>query len=315
MEPKKAPRPPDDDVTQQLREAARRRRPWSLAALLLVLLVLFGPLAVFVWWTWPEGEPPRLAVVAADQLALPNEETVLQAYLDPIERVEGKPRLRGLTVEFEKQSAASQVDGSVAFPWQSPKAGMLEVVVRYPGTRKRRGAEDRARAFVRQARTPILLADIADALSPEPPAAWEKKIVLDIPPRPAASKALHEVAKRGYQVVYVAVAAPGPLTYRKYREWVLNLSGGAQPFPAGPVLGKYLFSMEESAAREKLLRDVKGRFQGPLVALVGTGGAAAVCRAVGVRTLLLGNDDAPKEVIRLPSLDKLAAQLTEGKKN
>ncbi|MBM4071106.1 MAG: hypothetical protein FJ271_19490 [Planctomycetes bacterium] len=238
---------------------------------------------------------------------------MLLAFLEPIERVEGKPRLGRLTVEFENQPTTSQADGSVTIPWTSPQAGTPDLVVRYPGTRKRRGAEDRARAFVRPARTPLLVVDIASVLGPQPPAAWEKRNILDIPARPGASKALQEAAGRGYQVVYLAVTAPSPLVYRKYRDWVLNQSGGDQPFPAGPVLGKTSHAQEEGAAREAQFRDLKERFKGPVVALVGTGTAAAVSRAVGVRTLLLGKDDAPQEVVRLPSIEKLGSHLTEVK--
>ncbi|MBM4071102.1 MAG: hypothetical protein FJ271_19470 [Planctomycetes bacterium] len=61
------------------------------------------------------------------------------------------------------------------------------------------------------------------------------------------------------------------------------------------------------------MRDLKERFKDPMVALVGTGAAAAVSRAVGVRTSLLGKDEAPQEVVQLSSLDKVASRLSDGK--
>lgn len=323
MPAKKQPVQPEDELTRRLRESARRKRPWSLAVLLAALLVIFGPLGLLVWWTWPEADPPRLVIVACDQLARPGEETTLRAFLEPIGGPGRKIDLSGYDVVFEeklnlpvagkeprRERATSQADGSSAVSWQAPKnSATADVAARYLGDKKRRGAEDRARLYGWPAETPLLLVDVASTLSPEPAESWEEKNILDIPPLPGAGKALQEAAQLKFKVIYLAVPARSPLVYRKYRGWVMNQSMGKNIFPAGPVLGKSSYNQEESAAREAILRGLKDGFTGRMIAVVGTGRAAAVCRAVGVLTILLGPEAAPEDVVRLPSLGDLPAKL------
>ena len=77
---------PEDEVTRKLREAARKRRPMTWQGLLILLLLILVPAGVFIWWVLhPRPDPPRLDVVAFDQLGLAGEEIELRAILEPLE--------------------------------------------------------------------------------------------------------------------------------------------------------------------------------------------------------------------------------------
>src|ERR1700686_4393266 len=57
-----------EQLAQRLRAAVRQHRPRFIAWLTLLLVLLAIPLGLWLWWAWPRTQPPRLAVIAFDQL-------------------------------------------------------------------------------------------------------------------------------------------------------------------------------------------------------------------------------------------------------
>ena len=318
---KEQPRQPDDELTLKLRAAARKRRPLTIRGVLMALMFLLVPAGLFVWWVYPRPEPGRLEIVAFDQLALPEAQVTLRASLATVEPQVPQVRLDGYPVFFEdaapqagkeKQSVkAISQDGAAAAAWRlPPDQPVVEFLARYPGDKRRRPASDGAHIFMRPVATPLLVVDVRHTLTTVGDAGWRKMNILDIPAVAEAGKALEEAQKKmKHQVVYLATHAEDPLAYRKARGWVEDRISSQDPFPAGPVLTRGSFSQEESAARQEILRHLKERFSGPITAVVGQGEAAAVSLAVGVHTILIGDGEAPAEVIRLATWAEVANHL------
>src|SRR5437899_1416660 len=131
---KPEPKPPDDEVTQKLRTAARKRRPVTWKGLLLLLALLAVPAGLLVWWIYPKPEPPRLDVVAFDQLGLARQEVLLCAHLEPLDVNPAEVNLAGFAVFFEENrppkpgpaqadwlKTTSNRDGFAAVSWTFPK--------------------------------------------------------------------------------------------------------------------------------------------------------------------------------------------------
>ncbi len=307
---KPEPKKPEDEVTQKLRAGARKRRPLTWKGLLLLVALLLVPAGLWLWWIYPKPEPPRLDVAAFDQLGLAGQDIDLRAHLEPLDVDPGTVNLAGFSLFFEEnlvpgksgkvRETTSERGGLAAVSCRFPDGQQKNsFVVRLPGDKQRRGAIDRAQVFLLPKETPLLLVDVP-ILSSASAGDWQTKNPLDIKPLAEAAKALQIARKKKFQVVYLALAAERPLAYRKMRGWVENLVNGKNPFPAGPVLGRKAYDgADGESARQELLRSMKETFPGALIALVGQGEAAAVCRGIGVDTILIGAADAPKDVVRV----------------
>ena len=314
---------PEDEVTQKLRAAARKRRPMTWQGLLILLVLILVPAGVFIWWVLhPRPDPPRLDVVAFDQLGLVGEEIELRAILEPLAGDRDQMNLAGFPLFFEENvipgkakagqvKEAQSVDGgSATVSWSFPEGSKNTFVVRLPGDKVRRGAIDRGQVYLLPRDTPLLLVDVS-TLSAAKAKDWQTKNPLEIRPLAEAAKALQIIQKKKFQLVYLALSADRPLDYRKVRGWVENQVNSKNPFPAGPVLGRRTYVTDgESAARQETLRNLKENFRGRLRAVVGEGEAAAVCRGLGVDTILFGTDAAPDDVIRVKSWAEVPEKAT-----
>ena len=312
-------KPLEDEITQKLRAAARKRRPLNWWGLLVLLGLLLIPAGLVVWWVYPKPDPPRLDVVAVDQLGLAGQEVELRAFLEPLDTDPAKLNLEGYSLFFEEKQfpgkakpgkvkeTTSLPDGWATVSWIFPRGqDKNSFIVRLPGDKMRRGKMDVGQVFFCQVDTPLLLVDVKATLSSASAADWEKKNPLDIKPVADAAKALQGARKKKFQVVYLALASDRALAYRKVRGWVVN---NRSLFPEGPVLGRKSYPSEESNARHEILRSLKETFRGPLVAVVGQEEAAAVCGAMGVHTILIGIDGGPKEVVRVKSWREVPEKL------
>jgi hypothetical protein len=316
---KKPPPRQEDELTQRLRESVHKHRPWTVQGVLILLALLVIPLVLLAWWMVPRPEPPRLEVIAFDRLGLPGEEVSLHARLEPVEPQETPVDLAGYPLIFQEGSllprpgvpqlkTSTGEGGEARIAWTFKEVPEAEYLVHYPGDQKRRSTRDRAHVFFRPAETPLLVIDVQHVLSAESSDGWQKKNILDIAPVAAAGNALRE-ARKTFQPVYLATYPDNALQYRRVRGWVENRILSKEPFPAGPILGRNSYAQEESAARQEVLRHLQERFHGAIIAVVGKGEAAAVCRALGVQALLVGDDEGPKEVSRIASLQELAHHL------
>jgi len=317
------PKKPEDEITQKLRAAARKRRPMTWQGLLVLLTLILVPAGLLTWLVLHRRpDPPRLDVVAFDQLGLAGQEVKLGAFLEPLDIEPAKVDLSGYQVFFEQnvlpgaakagntKETDSLREGMASVSWSFPEGGKNAFVVRIPGDKQRRGAMDRGQVFLWPKDTPLLLVDVQSTLSSAKADDWKKKNPLEIKPVAEAAKALQTARQKKFQVVYLALAADRPLAYRKVRGWVENQVHGKNPFPAGPVLGRTSYVADgESAAHLEILRGLKESFSGPLAAVVGEREAAAVCRGIGVETILFGVDDAPVDVLRVKSWSEVPARL------
>lgn len=295
-------KPPDDPLTQQLRESLRRQRPWTLAILILLVLLLLAPVGLFLWLLRPAAEPPRLGIVAADILTVPGEDVHLRAYLETVSDVEFAA-WKGHQVFFEEAQhldaparrppvpTHSAADGAASVPWSFPaQTTQADFLARFVDRRRRYNADDRARVFLKPAATPLLLVDLR-TLSPAAVQTWAQ--VLEIPLHPEAAAALQAVQARQYQVVYLAGDADRPRRYRLARAWLDHRFASKPSLPLGPVLWYPVGMDKETSLWAKVLVELRQHFTGPMVAVAGSPDAAAACLARGLPTLWLGPDAVP----------------------
>lgn len=311
MPRKEEPRPPDDELTRQLRASIRRRRPWTIPSILVTLFILLVPIALLLWWSYPTPEPPHLEIVALDQLAIPEAPVTLLARLDPFPPPEEPLNLAGYRVFFEERQKRTETstdrsgEARLQDTFAEPKT---EYLVLFPGDKKRRSVRDRAHVFLHRPETPLLLVDVLHCLSPESAQGWQAKNILDIAPRPEASKALQSLKKK-FQIIYVATQPDSALAYRRARGWVENRVLAKDAFPEGPVLGRSSYLQPDGAARQEILRSLKERGTNQMTAVVGDAESAAVCRALAVETILLGEGEVPAEVTRVTSWPEITQKL------
>src|SRR5262249_25247742 len=238
----------------KLRAAARKRRPVTWQALLVLLVVFLLPAGLFIWRVLkPRPDPPRLDVVAFDQLGLADHDVELRAFLEPLDVEPAKVDLGGYPVFFEEsrrpgaakagktKETASLREGMASVSWSFPNGVKNSFVVRIPGDKQRRGAMDRGQVFLCPKDTSLLLVDVQSTLSSAKAEDWQRKNPLEIKPIAEAANALQTARQKKFQVVYLALAADRPLAYRKVRGWLENQVNGKNPFPAGPVLGRMTY--------------------------------------------------------------------------
>jgi hypothetical protein len=98
---------------------------------------------------------------------------------------------------------------------------------------------------------------------------------------------LTRAAKEGWKIVYVAPAHTQAQEFRKTRRWIQEK---AAKLPIGPVLARRHFSTEESAeqARGELLKELKGKFTGPMRAVIKLEASARVSKDAGLDTIVIG---------------------------
>jgi hypothetical protein len=324
--PKREPLDPDE-ITRLLKAGARRPRPWSLVLVIVLLLLCALPIGLLTWWVWPRPAPPRLLVVAFDQLAHSEEVVPLRAQLLPAEDKDatlGGQRLTFSSVGVAapggagawQDDATSSDDGTAGVEWPAPATTTArEFLVRLTPPGQTKGAESRAQVFTWPRATPVLLIEVERALTDAAAQAWVTQSMSAIRRLPGAAEALMACRQRKYQIVYVALAADGPLPYQKVRDWIrLRPVGKEQRFPDGPVLGRLSVTTDpdEGQARRALLGGLTKRFRGPTAAVAGRELTAAAFRDAGLRTFLLTKDGAaPAGVTALKSWSELTTHLDD----
>src|SRR5581483_491794 len=296
----KLPSQTTDALSKTLRENLRRRRPWYLGRVFwfVVPLTLLG--GFILWWNLPTGQPPRLLVVALDQLSADGKPLTLRGRIEPWPKDAQAVALGGVNVFFvidrKAQPATSDPFGDlVATASVLPEGGGF--TVRHVGTRERPGSEDSARVFAWPADSKLLVVDVEETLAAIAADAWPRENPLDIAPRPDAAAALREAEANGYHIVYFALSGDSALAYRKVRGWMYQRIARKDGFPAGPVLGRlsYHDQTEPRAAAMQYLLKTFHAAPISLCALVGTKAAARSAAATGARTILVADqDDRPQ---------------------
>jgi hypothetical protein len=322
---KNKPSKPDDELTARLRTAARKRQPWTLARTMVVLAFILIPAGLFGWWVYPRAAEPPVELVAFDQLGVPGSDITIHARLEPLLQPEEPLSLRRYEITFDEELPPAQAarerqlvkvfsaaNGEASTGWMIPADRQVSAyVARQLGDRLHAGKNDRGQVFSCPAATPLLLVDVQHTLADAPEDAWRTRNVLDIAAVDGAGNALQEAHKRKYQIVYLATDPDRALLYRKVRGWIMNQQSARKPFPPGPVLGRPSFDQEPSQARHAVLRGLKERFTGPIVAVVGSSEAAAAIAAVGLEMIVIGDAGAPVGVTRVKSWPEAASALKQ----
>jgi hypothetical protein len=299
--------PPDrvDELARRLQGSLRQDRPRSWLIVLVALVVCSALLGGLAWWLYPRPELPRLEVIALDGLARADETPQARAYLavpEPEPEFDTSV-LRGQEILFTGgtfaippgaaapvKKASTDALGRASVEWPGAQPGRPTTFqARYINVERRHGSNDDATLFVAEKGRPLLVVDVEETLATVPPAQWPALHPAAINVQDGAGKALHKLAEK-HALVYLTVHAAQPLGYRKVRGWVGSKRGGPGGLPAGPVLGRSVYSGPDdlSEARASVLRDLQSRFAGPVIALVGTAASAETARAARVQTIRVG---------------------------
>ena len=96
-------------------------------------------------------------------------------------------------------------------------------MLRQVGGKFHPGMQDRGLVFLVPTTAPLCLVQIVDTLTLATRHAWRSENIQDLAAAPGTAEALQEVAKNGYQIVYLALADQ-PILYQRMRGWVRRRS-------------------------------------------------------------------------------------------
>ena len=210
--------------------------------------------------------------------------------------------------------------GQAACPWTFPaETTRDDFIFRQIGGKFFAGAEDHGLIFLLPPATPLCLVQVNETLSPVSGETWRTENVHDIPAVAGAAQSLDALAKKGYQVVYLALADKA-LVYQRVRGWVRRQNGEANPpFPDGPVLSRFNLPWSERINRpwQKSAERLAQRLPLPPnaaitrhVAIAGTSDVAEQFHAAGWRTVCLGTGGAvPVGVVRANGWQDVTAKI------
>jgi hypothetical protein len=298
MSEPKPPKPPADELAQQLKSSLAKRRPRTWMPVTAAIVLCSALLGGLVWWMYPRVPTQPLQLMAFDGVCTPDEAPTARAQLLASKAEEPAPRLSGFEMKFHEPSLVPQANakprqvfarsdekGQASVEWPVGDAAVTEFFVQYIDTQRRRvSAAERGRLFVWPKDAPVLLVDADETLLA---AALDDK----------AQATLSKAEEESWHVIYLALAGANAHDFRQARSWLEN----QVKLPKGPVLGRLLYPAAGTldSARRDVLKQMKSRFSGPLLAVVKTAEAAQACRDLGLQTVLIGDADAPARVLRV----------------
>jgi len=326
QKPDATPEKSKDELQRLLKEALRKKRPrWYRNVLFTTFLVL-GLLALLVWLLFPKGEPPNITVVAFDDVGVRDTAVTLSGRLV----VDSKTSLQGKDVVFiddqgllvpgrqprdvlAKTGPQGEVSCSWTFPLETPQG---DFILRLIGDKFRPGMEDRGSIFLFPKATPLCLVQIDGTLTSTKDQDWNHEKIQDIILVAGAAEALQEIHNKGYEIVYLALAAEEPALYQKMRGWVRHQTvTSVPPFPPGAVMSRFSLPSRDSIkpwqkTGERLNRLFVLPQDGGAVtkhlAIAGTIAVAQQFTAAGLRTLYLGaGEDISPKVQRVTSWEEV----------
>jgi hypothetical protein len=300
----KTPQPnPGDEWSERLRASMRKDRRRYYAGLVALAVLVVALVAGFIWWIYPSSVLPRLAVVAFDQISLPEEKVPLQAQLEAMAGDPVPGYLGGLTVAFlearsldhagdqlqtaqAKTQGAGQVFGTLQIPRQVKEA---KYQARLLDSQRKLVSEDTARIFFLPAQAELVLVNIGDLVNTPGPD-WSGNLA-NVHPHLEAAQALHSLAKKDRHLVYLALDSDRALGYRQRRRW---LDSRQIVLPLGPVLGRpsYHEGETEDMARQKIVADLLQRFK--VTAVAQGKELARSFLKLKVPTVVIGDEQLPE---------------------
>jgi hypothetical protein len=292
MSEAKPPGPDADKLAKQLQESLAKRRPTTWKPVLTVLGVCTLLLALFAWWLKPSPPLPLLHMVAIDAVFTPDETPVARVQLFAPTGAAVSRSLQGQDVLFErlefvqanrksnmilvKSDAKGQATAELP---KTPGQATVEFQARHiDKSRGLPGAPDSGQVFVWPSDARLLIVDVDETL-------------IGKEPNLTATETLKKAAEANWRIVYISLAGAQADDYRQVRNWLQEQGD----LPVGPALGRPWYPSPESAeqARRELLRSLKDRFTGSKNAVVKTAEAAALCKGLGLRTIVIGDVKTP----------------------
>ncbi len=318
----KKPSEKAEALAKQLQEKLRKERPRWMRWVPLLAVALFGSLGILAWLLYPEPEPPPLTLAAMDSLAAEGEAPQLRAYLGPEDPEATVGNLAGLQVLFSipkaggeeplLRKAATDLRGEASASIEPGLPGKTRFEATFVALgKKQKGQHDGAAIYVVASDAPLLLVDVEETLADIDAKLWSKTNSLNIGLRPGATEALQTIrAKEKWVIVYLAVGNTPAKEYRRPRGWIGLKTSAPTALPDGPVLGRLHYDSGSAGdARKALLADLRGRFSGPMAAVVRNSEAAEQCVALGIRAIAMGGGDFPAQVTPIKSWSDLPAAL------
>ncbi len=300
MSEAKPPKPPVDELAKQLKSSLAKGRPRTWMPVTAAIVIGSALLVGLVWWMFPRVPTTPLQIMALDGVFTPDETPMARAQLLAPKADEPAPRLRGFDIDFHEQLlfpqanaqprqviAKSDDQGQASVEWPVGDAPVAEFFARYVDTERRRvSAAERGRLFVWRKDAPVLIVDADETLIADPP---------DV----NAQAMLAKAGEDGWHVIYLALAGAQVRDFRIACGWIERQAR----LPKGPIVGRPHYSADNTldSARRDVLKQMKTRFGGPLLAVVKTTAAAQACREFGLQTVLIGDAEAPAQVLRVAS--------------
>jgi hypothetical protein len=316
-----------DQAVALLKASAKKRRVSRWTILAFVLLLFGVPLGLAAWYFWPRPGPPRMLIVAFDELALPGDEVRLHAQLEPLPDEQPVTRLSGWNIAFLEKSSAfvpgqqvwqaatkSDEAGSATELWKIPADRKVQLfVARYEPAHRQAMAEDAGWIYCVPANTSLLFVDVERSVADAKLTDWGTKDNSEIAAKPGATAALAQLAEQTkLQLVYLACAVPGSRQYRQVRNWVHHMK-----LPPGPVLGRAQFA-SSTVEKDQLLQwlhDLKKKFAGKMIGISTHAQTAQLFQEEGLQTYFLdGTEQAPPGVIAVGDWPAIAKRILENEK-
>jgi hypothetical protein len=325
-DPESTPPRSKEELQRLLRQSLKAKRPRSFRLAFTGILIVLAVLALLAWRFGPAGEAPRIAVVAFDDVDVAGRAATLTGVLAApvgsgavvadkamVFAVGQDAQAPGL--QSKEVPAKTDVAGRALCPWTFlPETTQAEFVLRLSTDKFRPGMEDRGQIVLLPSAARLCLVQIEGTLTSSNAEDWRSGNIRDILPKPGTAEALEEVRTRGYEVVYLALAADEPTLYQKMRAWVQHQSI-AGSLPAGAVLSRFTLPPADRDKKpwQQTAERLGSRFASPAageqlkhLAMAGTIDAARQFHAARLRTLYLGSgDDLPAGIERLPGWDEV----------
>jgi hypothetical protein len=183
--------------------------------------------------------------------------------------------------------------------------------VRYIDVERRQGSTDQASVYWLPKDARLLLVDVEETLAIINPNKWAEAHPSKIKAQPGALQALHDARQKQYHILYLGLQPQQPMGYRRIRGWVRGQLTDQVAMSPGPVLARtnYAAAHDADTARSQLLDNLRKRFSANAIAVVGRRESAGLSRAAGLKTILIGAEDAGEGIVRVASWAEVVAQL------
>lgn len=316
--PSASPPPSPEELARRLKAQLAKERPQTFRLVLALVAITVGILAFLAWFLRPQPEPGRWTVVAFDDWSPAGVAVPRRARLEPATDADPGSH-RGLEIFFRGSDRADaeyapfgvDAKGEAVANEEALAAGSSAFLAAYLGPQRRYKAEDRGRHFFYRPDARLLAVDVEETVADLPGGNWSERHLQSIFPQRPAAEALAALAKKGSQVVYFSRRIGSARDYQRVRTWIeLQRAAG---LPEGPLLARVPEAKETpEGAGQRYLTELRKRWTGPLLLVVGSEEGAAAGKTAGIATYRIGEGAAPAGVLAFKGWPEAAAELKKG---